>query len=334
MKEQIETSVIIPVFNGEKYISKSIESILNQTYKHFELIVVDDGSTDNTKNIILNYAKQDNRIKYIHKHNGGVSSARNVGLNSSCGEFIGFLDADDDMISDALEFMVKTIKDENADLFIGRTYIKDSKGAEKKFGLLTDCDADAKKPLSVLKLANAGILSDVYDKLFRKKLLFDVRFDESISFGEDRLFVVDYLKNCGKIVFRDKHIINYNVFANPNSLMNIAHKDLSRNTFVLTQKLLSHIKTIYPNCKILYFPFCLPLYNSLINLVKAQKRQNASEEEIYSKVEKYINEPVYKEVMNGMIPYDNNTALLKEILCSNDVNKILELMYEIIETFY
>ena len=88
-------SVIVPVYNAEKYLDKCVESIVNQTYKDLEIILVDDGSPDNCPAMCDEWAKKDGRIKVIHKSNGGVSSARNVGLDSFSGEYVTFIDSDD-----------------------------------------------------------------------------------------------------------------------------------------------------------------------------------------------------------------------------------------------
>lgn len=99
-------TLILPIFNGEKYISRCIDSVLNQTYKNFELIIINDGSTDKSLNIIKKYAKKDNRIKIINKKNEGVSIARNIGIENSTGDFITFIDADDYLEIEALETMI------------------------------------------------------------------------------------------------------------------------------------------------------------------------------------------------------------------------------------
>jgi len=90
-----KTSVIVPVYNAEKYLDKCIQSILNQDYKNIEVILIDDGSLDNSGNICDEYAKVDSRVKVVHKKNGGVSSARNCGIDIATGEFIMFVDSDD-----------------------------------------------------------------------------------------------------------------------------------------------------------------------------------------------------------------------------------------------
>ncbi|MBQ9782222.1 MAG: glycosyltransferase family 2 protein [Clostridia bacterium] len=109
-------SVIVPVYNVQKYLPRCIESILNQSYKDIELILVDDGSPDNTGEICDYYAKKDSRVVVIHKENGGVSSARNAGLNIAKGKFINFVDSDDYIPNDSLENLINLQKENDADL--------------------------------------------------------------------------------------------------------------------------------------------------------------------------------------------------------------------------
>ena len=102
-------SVIVPVYNVEKYVEKCVESIINQTYKNIEIILVDDGSTDNSGKIIDNISLKDNRIKVIHKENGGLSDARNAGLDICNGKYIGFVDSDDSIHKKMYEILYKNI---------------------------------------------------------------------------------------------------------------------------------------------------------------------------------------------------------------------------------
>ena len=104
-------SVIIPVYKVEKYLSKCVESIINQTYKNLEIILVNDGSPDNCGEICDEYAKKDSRIKVIHKENGGLSDARNAGIEIASGQYIAFVDSDDYIASNMYERMYETKKD-------------------------------------------------------------------------------------------------------------------------------------------------------------------------------------------------------------------------------
>ena len=111
-------SVVVPVYNVEKYIDKCINSIINQTYKNLEIILVDDGSPDNCGKICDEYAKKDNRIKVTHKENGGVSSARNIGIKNATGDWLTFVDADDWIENNFVEQLLKIGNQENAEIVL------------------------------------------------------------------------------------------------------------------------------------------------------------------------------------------------------------------------
>lgn len=109
-------SVIVPIYKVEKYLKKCVDSIINQTYKNLEIILVDDGSPDNCPKICDEYAKQDSRIKVIHKENGGLSDARNAGMKIATGDYISFIDSDDYISGDFIETLYTTMKTENSDI--------------------------------------------------------------------------------------------------------------------------------------------------------------------------------------------------------------------------
>lgn len=117
-----KVSIIVPVYNVEKYIHKCIDSILAQTYRNLEIILVDDGSPDNCGKICDEYASNDNRIIVIHQKNGGLSAARNAGLNKSTGNFIVFVDSDDYLEISAIEDCIHYIKTNNYDILIFNWY--------------------------------------------------------------------------------------------------------------------------------------------------------------------------------------------------------------------
>lgn len=116
MKELI--SVIIPVYNVEKYLNKSIESVIKQTYKELEIILVDDGSTDSSGKICDEFAQKDDRIKVIHKKNGGLSDARNAGISEAKGKYLGFIDSDDYIDKNFYEILYNVLKKYNSDISI------------------------------------------------------------------------------------------------------------------------------------------------------------------------------------------------------------------------
>jgi glycosyltransferase involved in cell wall biosynthesis len=119
---QPEISIIVPVYNVEKYLEKCLKSILHQIFSDFELILIDDGSTDSSGRICDEYLKRDSRIKVFHKENGGLSSARNYGIEKSTGKYIGFVDSDDYIAKDMYEVLYNNLQRENADVSMCGNY--------------------------------------------------------------------------------------------------------------------------------------------------------------------------------------------------------------------
>ena len=115
-QEMSKVSIIMPVYNSEKYIKNAVLSVLNQTYKNLELIAVDDGSTDNSLEILNNIKKEDSRLKVYAKENGGISSARNYGIDRATGEYIGFIDNDDEYVPELIADNIKLIVKYNAEI--------------------------------------------------------------------------------------------------------------------------------------------------------------------------------------------------------------------------
>ena len=193
-------SIIIPVYNAEKYLSRCLDSVVNQTYKKLEIIVVDDGSTDNSRKILEKYKKRDNRIVLLYKDNGGQSSARNIGLKRAKGEYIGFVDSDDYIVDNMYEFLKNMIEQYHADIAMcdyTRKKIKLNKGwNEKKIVQYRDEDIS----MLFYRLRGEKSFYSVWNRLYRKKLLLGINFIEGKT-TEDVLFTYDVYKKASKVVY-------------------------------------------------------------------------------------------------------------------------------------
>ena len=173
-------SVIIPIYNSEKYLSKCISSVLEQTYKDLELILVDDGSTDNSLNICNDFAERDSRIVVVHQKNAGVSAARNNGLKNAKGDFITFVDSDDYVENDWLELLFKAITEKNAEVAVCGIKLDDKQK-------IVECNCEMKEQI-ILRLQECGLLYSVVNKLYRREKL-TAEFKNGLKFGED-LFLI------------------------------------------------------------------------------------------------------------------------------------------------
>ena len=207
-------SIIVPIYNGEKNIEKCILSILNQTYKKFELILIDDGSTDNSLKICYKNMKKDERIRVFHYENSGVSMARNYGIEKSRGEYVTFVDADDALEHKALEIAVKTMIDTEADVVFYGWY----RCLNKTELAVSVCDSKeiCEDMQSVLKkiLGNYSDCGGGYpwNKLWKRSDYLEISFfNRNLSFFEDLDWVVRMLKKVHTIALCTECLYRYNV---------------------------------------------------------------------------------------------------------------------------
>ena len=201
-------SVIIPVYNIESYLESTLKSLLDQTYKDFEVILVNDGSVDRSPDICDEYAAKYNCIKVIHKPNGGVSSARNVGIENAQGEWIFFLDGDDLLTKDAFETLIKTANETNCDIIEGN-YIR-VLNSKTIYTPLLDQDNYIEDSIECIQntLMYQRIL--IIPRLFKREIIGNFRFDNKIKIGEDILFTIQILLNsCVKIAHTHQIIYHY-----------------------------------------------------------------------------------------------------------------------------
>ena len=225
-------SIIIPVYNVENYILNCLKSVSSQTFKDFEVLLVDDGSTDESGSICDDYIKEDTRFKIFHKQNGGVSSARNFGLDRAHGEWIYFCDADDILYDYALETLVDNI-DDNVDSTMGG-YIRINNQGE----IIEENNIDETINMSVEET-----LVDFYrgrfdmyngyiwNRLFRRSIIEknNLRFREDIYIKEDGLFLVQYLCKCSRGTFYTTKPI-YKYVVHGSSVMNSKSKEVNKET--------------------------------------------------------------------------------------------------------
>lgn len=204
MENQALISVIIPVYNVEAYLRECVESVLKQTYQNFEIILVDDGSTDSSGDICDEYAGNDERICVIHQKNSGPSKTRNTGLENANGKYIYFLDSDDYIERNALELLINTAETNNADLvfFDARSFTDD--GSEIKQGYLVNGTYESKSGYEILTELhdNKDYHCAIYLLFIRHQLLVDnkITFLESAYCSEDMLFTYQTYCSAPKAV--------------------------------------------------------------------------------------------------------------------------------------
>lgn len=220
-------SLILPVYNVEKYIDKCMNTILEQTYSDFEVILVNDGSKDNSLSICRQYEKLDNRIKVIDKNNGGVSSARNEGMKQAIGEWIIFIDPDDWIDNQCLKKCAELIENQSVDM-VCYNAIKVYENNLQEYCPMRSIEPDLyvigegeKKELfyslAVSSYRNhfyAGeLVRAVWGKTLKRDLIIenDLKFDTSLSHGEDCVFLMEYLHVSKKILLSNEYLYYYRI---------------------------------------------------------------------------------------------------------------------------
>ena len=241
-------TVIINVYNGEKFIKKCLENIINQTYKNLEILVVNDGSTDNTLSICQEI--KDNRIRIINQENKGLSLSRNVGIDNSNGEYLFFIDVDDWIDEDTIEYLYKLCKENNAEMSTCRAIEVYSEELEnnnsvKKYEITNNNSVKILTKEEMLKKVLVSKESEVaiWNKLIKKELFKDVRFEKRIA--NDVVVTYKLVINAKNIVF--SNFIKYYYFKHNTSITFKNKPDRAIDLYEATLERYEYVKKIYPN---------------------------------------------------------------------------------------
>lgn len=264
-------SLIIPVYNTEKYLSLCVDSLLHQSFRDFEVILVDDGSRDQSPAICDAYARQDSRVRVIHQPNGGVSSARNAGITSAAGQYVLFVDSDDMLLEGALEKLHSYLSKNEYDIlnFGFRKELREN-------GETTDCvyperECPQVSPQDLIRVAFAAMIGEKKDFLieacsqaFRREVLINhhIRFDEAMFKAEDQIFTLRAYSCAGKVKIIPEALYFYRF--NPGSCMNTYQ--YSRRTIRNSLRFLRNVRDILSGKGIAYSAYSAFFAKSLVRV--------------------------------------------------------------------
>lgn len=277
-------SIIVPVYNTEKYIERTIISIINQTYKNIEIIIVDDGSTDDSWDKINRIATSDDRIITIHQSNNGVTSARLNGVKNSTGEWIGFVDSDDEIESVMYETLIKKALESNADIsHCGYKLILPSK-TNYFYNTKQIIEQTNKTGLTDLlqgTLIEPGLCNKLYKRRLFDKLINDKLMDLSIKINEDLLMNFYLFKQSKHSIFIDECFYKYIIRSNSASREKINENKIY-DPIKVKQIILDSISTDLKDVALkVYLGTCVNVYNTLTVTPKVERRHKQN-------VRKYI----------------------------------------------
>ncbi|OUP32154.1 glycosyltransferase [Bacteroides sp. An19] len=286
-------SIIIPIYNAEHFISRCIESVLSQKNTNFELLLIDDGSTDKSKFICDEYARKDSRIHVIHKQNGGVSSARNLGLDKAKGEWVSFVDADDYLSDDFLNIEPAHV---------------DCEVIQKSYNIIENISTP-----QVHKIKKSQIISgqnrvisffvnkrnnELWNKIIKRNVIKDRKFDENTKIGEDMLFFATLLKDISHYALSS--IGYYNYVKNDGSAMKRINDNRAERYEILKQNIQKIRKACGDNTisdSIIYRSYILNLLNNSVT----------SKDKIFA-------EEVFKSIKKRSLSYLSSFTIVKVYL--------------------
>lgn len=307
-------SIILPVYNVEKYIAKSIHSVLNQTFTGFELLVIIDGSPDNSKQIAEEFAAKDQRIKIFEKENGGLSDARNYGLERALGEYIYFMDSDDWIEPDLLSENLKIIEQEQLN-FVVFGYMQDD---EDRSGAVYNSihfqpkyKAFKKEESFSLDKYHLGLLGYAWNKIYKKEFLIKnkLRFEKGTSLVEDILFNSQVFKNSNIIRFNSNEYYHYinrsELTLSKKYYPNSYNLKVKKNQFI--ESFLNAWK-VENKSSILAESLLLGLNASLVNLYANKSKMSKKQRLIYLK--EIVCNPRNKKVFQNFKPKKKKDMIL------------------------
>ena len=230
-------SVIVPVYNVEQYLERCVDSIINQTYTNLEIILVNDGSTDNSGKLCDELAKKDERIRVIHKENGGLSDARNRGIDEAESDLVGFIDSDDYIDNDMYEVLLRNLNDTDADLSMCALYDVYNNTPEEQVTNKEIWELSSEQAIKMVM--EAKILSvTAVNKLYRKSLFSNLKFEVG-KIAEDAFIMIKLLDKCEKIVATNEKKYYY------------VHRENSITTQKFSTKFLNVIEAYEQNSNII-----------------------------------------------------------------------------------
>ena len=306
-------SIIIPAYNCETYIERCIKSLIEQEYENIEIIVVNDGSTDNTERTIKKLVELDKRIIYVYKENGGVSSARNAGINVASGDYVGFVDADDYVEPDMFSEMVKELGKSKSDIALIGYYqiaFRDKKKIlfpwddELKIFDKTEIANRLIPPmLAKLKTERSSIFGAVWRALIKKEIAKEIKFDENIAIAEDLLYLIDCLEESDSVIAINKCLYNY--IKNDKSATNKYKPDYDKTNEYFRGEIQKRLKKInfFEKNSTRYGLYCFNTYTLTVSNIMKNTKSSFSQKkhEVRNKTnllnnEKYINKNCLREL--------------------------------------
>lgn len=296
-------SILMPVYNSQDYLKDTVQDVINQSYKDWELILVDDGSKDNSKDICIELQNLDSRIRVISKENEGVSSTRNTALDNANGKYIAFIDSDDSVHKDYLKILLSSIEKSKGQLAVcgfkerkisGNGQVED---LSRVFYPNEVINIEDMKDL-IMDFGNSGLLNPLWNKLYSREIIEknNMRFKEEVETGEDFIFNLQYFRKIKKICFFNGELYYY-IRRNNNSITHQYIDNMYEKGLEIHSLLESFLKDMNfynnKNRYILYGNHLMGVFSAFLNLFHKDCKLTLKQKKQYIKVivnRDYVNE--------------------------------------------
>ncbi len=334
---ECSVSIIMPIYNRERFLKKSIESVLAQTYKKFELILINDGSTDATEEVCLKYQNKDSRIKYLKIKNSGPSVARNEGMKIVESKYIMFIDSDDWYEEDMLQKMLEHVENGFQCIVCNRII------CNNKFKTKINMDEIEMNNYNIPEFMEYLQKKNLFNGVCNKVYMYDIiknnniQFDKTLISGEDYKFNLDYFSKIERAKTINEFLYNY--FTNPNSIVH----DLKNSDFFLQVNVVDYNKKIYEEKKYnfinLYYKYVIILIDAISAKIQAGEDKKLIKEYIkqimeYDSIKELKKKKFEKTMEDRIIKYFIKQNLINEIylyvLCRTKVKMIRQKVKNII----
>lgn len=301
-----KVSVIIPAYNVESYIEKCVRSVLEQTYSNLELIVVNDGSLDKTAHIIDEISRQDSRFVVVHKNNGGVSAARNSGLSLCTGDYVVFVDGDDYLASDYIEYMLSLVEQTGADFCLSRNcYTRKGEMQEQEDRIETLSPEDA-----TALLLSPAVIVGCWNKIYKRSLLLEnnLRFSSELFYGEGLSFITTAAQRANAVGVGRRKVYYYrrNNAVSATTKFDIEKLYNGEKSLDVIEKNLSIVSTKIDN--MLYLHRSIFALGALVRLLSYKLEKEYKQD--YKRWKRYVNKSAWAHLFKRGIPVYRKLMLL------------------------
>lgn len=317
-----KVSVVVSIYNSEQYLAKLLDSLAAQSYPQdlLEIILVNDGSTDSSPQICQQYCEKYDNFKYISKPNGGISSARNAGLDAATGKYITFVDSDDICKKDYISKMASAMQQTGAELSCCGIH-ETTKQKITDYGFERNTLFSIQDKQTYVEFFNTYWLPVVWNKLYVKDLITE-KFDEKISYDEDTVFNLNYLKNVKNIACIKDPLYYYIIREKSNSLTAQGKKDIFEKSKVTNKYRIELSEQIFGDKKCTYVA-CRKLIKAIFQEAQANQNANMPKAQILEIINTRLADPEVQKSFSYFTPIFDQDLVIKDILERGDAEKLL-----------